>query len=163
MIGTGGSLISPIDNVGKSAYNDLTINELNPIILGNAIYGFVPTNFNTYTSGAGTATTSSNLLQVTSGTSSGNYGVIRSFRSSNNRMGMGSIFRASARFSSNVANSWSGVGFFNIGDEFSFGYNGTTFGIWHRYGGKAEVQTLTLTVGAAADLTASLTWYEYLY
>ncbi len=146
-----------VSNFSKSAYSDNIAVTLTPVVVGSAVYKFIPANFRTFTDGSGTATTTTNLFKVTSGTSTGNYGVIRSFRSLSYREGEGAIVRIAARFPENTANSWTGAGAFNIGDEFSFGYNGTTFGIWHRYGGKAEVQTLTLSAGASGVETATLT------
>ncbi len=146
-----------VANLAKSAYGSLIAESLTPVVVGSAVYKFIPANFRTFTSGSGTATTTSNLFKVTSGTSLGTYGVIRSFRSLAYREGSGAVVRVAARFPESTANSWSGVGAFNVGDEFSFGYNGTTFGIWHRYGGKAEIQTLTLSAGASGAETATLT------
>ncbi len=146
-----------VSNLTKSSYGDLITANLIPVVVGSAVYKFIPANFRTFTSGGGTATTTSNLFKVTSGTSLGNYGVIRSFRSLAYREGEGAVLRFAARFPESTATSWTGAGAFNIGDEFSFGYSGTAFGIWHRYNGKAEVQTLTLTVGASGAETATLT------
>lgn len=151
------SHIKHIDNITNTAYGEVETSKNSPFVSGNAVYGFIPSNFRTFVTGAGTATVSGNVFQTTSGTTLGDYGVIRSFRSINYKTGQSAVVRFGARFPDNLALTWSGVGAFNIGDEFSFGYSGTTFGIWHRYNGLAEVRKLTLTVGAGGAETATVT------
>lgn len=146
-----------------SAYGELLATDSTPIAVGNGVYNFVPSNFRTFIAGTGTAGVSSNRFVVFSGTALGNYGAVRSFRSLNYKTGQGATIRASARFNNALASTWSGVGGLNIGDEVSFGYNGTAFGTWHRYGGRAEVQYLQITTPAGGNQTATVTINSVVY
>lgn len=156
------TLFNPL--TGKlNSYGASSVEEDNAITVGNAVYGFIPANFRTFTQGGGTATTEANYFKVTSGTTLNDYGTIRSFRSLNYKTAQGARVRFSALFGEPQENSWSGVGAFNIGDELSFGYNGLNFGVWHRYNGKAEIQELQLTVGASGAETATVTINSTVY
>lgn len=146
-----------------SAFDELTTASEMPQVSGSAIYNFIPSNFRTFTSGAGTTLAEDNVFKVTSGTSLGDYGTIRSFRSLNYKTGQGAKVRMCAMFNNSESLTWSGVGAINLGDELSFGYNGTNFGIWHRYGGKAEVQDLQITgaAGGSENATININSVEY--
>lgn len=147
----------------KSAYGEIVIAEGTPQVSGNAVYNFIPSNFRTFLDGTGTAVAEDNVFKVSSGTALGNYGTIRSFRSLNYQTGQGATVRLCAMFNNAEALTWSGAGVINIGDEFSFGYNGLDFGIWHRYGGRAEVQDLTISSGAGGNETATITINSVVY
>lgn len=140
----------------QTAFGELNVATNRAFIQAAPVYGFLPANFRAYTSSGGSGTIEGNEFKVTSGTSVGGYGAIQSFRSLNYKAGEGGLVRFTARFPNNYANSWQGVGAINIGDELSFGYNGTSFGIWHRYHGKAEVRLLTLSAGASGAETATI-------
>ncbi len=155
--------MSIIGNDQKSAFGELTIAEETPQVSGNAVYNFIPSNFRTFTDGAGTATAADNVFKVTSGTTLADYGTIRSFRSLNYKTGQGATARTCALFQTPQALTWSGCGVINIGDELSFGYNGLTFGIWHRYGGKAEIQDLQITGAAGGSENATVTINTVVY
>lgn len=150
-------------NLPRAAYDEVNVAEDTAFVAGNAVYGFIPSNFRTFLAGAGTATTNGVMFQTTSGSSLGDYGVIRSFRSLNYKTGQGASIKCSGYFGTPQALTWSGMGGFNIGDEFSFGYNGLDFGIWHRYGGQAETQCLTITSGATGSETATITINDVVY
>ena len=149
--------IDEIAEIESNAYDETIVAEPTAIVTGNAVYNFIPSNFRAFTDGAGTATASDRVFKVTSGTALGNYGTIRSFRSINYKTGQAAAIRFCARFDTPLALTWSGVGGINLGDELSFGYNGTDFGIWHRYDGIAEVQDLQVTTGAGGAETATVT------
>lgn len=166
---TAASLVEKIKNITSiemtktGAYGEIATEEENVITTGNAVYGFIPSNFRTFTAGGGTATTEANYFKVTSGTTLADYGTTRSFRSLNQKTAQGSRIRIAAKFNTPQANSWTGAGAFNIGDELSFGYNGLDFGIWHRYNGKAEVQNLQITTPAGGAETATVTINNTVY
>jgi hypothetical protein len=71
--------------------------------------------------------------------------------------------RFTAIFPQSTESHWSGVGLVNLSDEFSVGYNGTAFGLWHRRGGVAEVRTITVTGASSGstDLTLVLNDVSY--
>lgn len=140
-----------------TAFGENTSAENFPYIQATGTYNFLPSNFRAFTDGTGSTSVADRLFTVETGAGVGGYGAIQSFRSINYKAGEGGLARFTAIFESNAANSWQGVGMISIGDELSFGYNGTEFGVWHRYGGLAEVRTLTVTVAAGGAETLTLT------
>lgn len=146
-----------------SAYGESIVALGRETVSGNASYNFIPSNFRTFISGAGTASVEDQLFKVESGTSLGDFGTIRSFRAINYKSGQSAAVRFSGLFESNASLSWSAMGAFNVGDELSFGYNGATFGIWHRYGGKAEIQELQVTTPAGGSENATVTINSVIY
>lgn len=151
------------DRITKTGFGEVSIAENQPFIQGTAVYNFIPSNFRTFTSGSGTAGAEDQMFKVSTGTSQFGYGAIQSFRAINYKPGQSGMARYTALFESSAANSWQGVGLVNLGDELSFGYNGTDFGIWHRYKGKAEVRTITVSgaAGGAENLTLTLNGIAY--
>lgn len=121
------------------------------------VYNLVPANFRTFTSSGGSATVESREYKVSTGTTIYGYAAVQSFRSLNLEYGQTGLCRLSARFPSPTADSWQGCGLISITDEMSFGYQGTTFGVWHRYGGEAEVRSLQVTTQAGGSENATIT------
>lgn len=146
-----------VENITNSSYGELLTSILYPVISGDAVYEFIPTNFRSFTFFSGATSTENGTLKVSTGETVNGYAAIQSFRSINYKAGRGSVYRFGAIFPNNAVSSISGVGAGSISDELSFGYNGTTFGIWHRYGGRAEVQTLTVTGAAGGSENATVT------
>lgn len=147
----------------KAAFGENSVARNKAYIQATSIYGLVPANFRTFTTLSGTAGVENRLFKVSTGTTQFGYGAIQSFRSINYQAGQGVLARFSGIFESNVANSWQGIGLISIGDELSFGYNGTTFGIWHRRNGLAEVRTITISTGAGGAETLTLTLNSVAY
>lgn len=151
------------DGVPLTAFGQVSVATNVPYIQGTGVYGFVPSNFRTFISGTGTAGAENRMFKVSTGATVFSYGTIQSFRTLNYKPGQGGLVQLTGVFESNVENSWQGVGLFSIADEFSFGYNGTTFGVWHRYNGQPEVRTVTVTgaAGGAENLTLTLNTVAY--
>lgn len=103
------------------------------------------------------------MFTCTTGTGVGGYGAFQSFRSMNHKPGVSAMVRFGAYFVNSVATSWQGAGLLNIGDEASFGYNGTEFGIWHRRNGLAEVRVITVSGASSGseNLTLTLNGVDY--
>lgn len=154
----GTAILEPLTGFGE-----LNTSENTAFIQSAPVYNLLPANFRTFTSGSGSAGVENKMFTTKTGTSAGGYGAVQSFRALNYKAGQAGEARFTALFESNVANSWQGVGLISIGDELSFGYNGTTFGIWHRYGGVAEVRTITITgaAGGSENLTLTLNGVGY--
>lgn len=150
-------------NQPRTGFGELNTAENVAYIQAAPVYNLTPANFREFTSGSGTAGTSNRMFTVTTGTSVGGYGAIQSFRAINYKAGQAGLARFTAIFEDNAADSWQGVGLISIGDELSFGYNGTTFGIWHRKDGVAENRTITVTgaSGGSTDLTLTLNSVAY--
>ena len=146
----------PGEDPSTTGFGEASIAENSPFVQAAPVYNFTPSNFRNFTATGGTAGVENKMFKVSTGTSAGGYGAVQSFRSINYKPGEGGMARFTGLFESNVATSWQGVGLISIGDEISFGYNGTSFGVWHRYGGLAEVRTITVT-GAAGGGGENLT------
>lgn len=150
-------------DLDKTAFGELSVANNIAFIQNTAVYGLIPANFREYTSFSGTTGISDRMFTVTTGTTSFGYGAIQSFRALNYNAGQGGLARFTALFQNNVANSWTGVGLVNLSDELSFGYNGTDFGIWHRYGGVAEVRTIQVTGASSGSTNLTLTLNSVAY
>lgn len=151
-------------NNPTTAFGEVSFAKNTAFIQNTGVYEFMPTNFATYTSGTGAATSITNrMFTSTSGTSVGGYGTIQSFRALNYNAGQSGLARFTAVFPTNVANHWSGVGLVNLSDELSFGYDGTTFGIWYRKDGVAECRTIAVTVASSGSTNLTLTLNSVAY
>ena len=146
-----------------TAFGEIQVAENTAYIQGSGIYEFIPSNFREYTYATGTTGVTDRMFTCTSGTNAYGYGAIQSFRALNYKPGQGGLARFTGVFPTNQANHWSGVGLVNLSDELSFGYNGTSFGIWHRHGGVAECRTITVTgaSGGSTNLTLTLNTVAY--
>lgn len=91
------------------------------------------------------------------GTDVGGYGLVRSQGALVYKAGQGSVFRFTARFDEGIALSTMRAGAIGVGNELSFGYSGTTFGILRRTSGKLEMRRLTLSAAATGNETATIT------
>lgn len=159
--------------VTKTAFGEVSTAENSPFIQASANYDLIPANFREFTAVSGSTGASGGMFEVSTGTSAGGYGAIQSFRSLNYKAGQGGMARFTALFEGSSgptdadtptsSGSWQGVGLISVGDELSFGFNGTNFGIWHRNGGKPEVRTITVTgaSGGSTDLTLTLNGVAY--
>lgn len=155
--------IMGFDDVTTTAFGEVSVAGNTAFIQVAPIYNLLPSNFRDFNSGTGTAGVENKMFKVSTGTGVGGYGAVQSFRALNYKPGQGGLARFTALFESNVTNSWQGVGLVNLSDELSFGYNGTTFGIWHRYGGYAESRTIQVTGAAGGSENLSLTLNGTLY
>lgn len=111
----------------------------------------------TFTATGGSTTASNGEFLCNTGTSLGGYGVIWSRYPMVYTPGVGVEARITARFTAPVANSLQATGFFSAVDGMFFGYNGTSFGVMHRYGGAYEIHTLTVTAASGTSVTATVT------
>ena len=143
-VNSDGQALVHVSNLTKTAFGEVSIAANEPFIQATAAYNLIPANFREYSTATGTTGAESGMFKVTTGTSLSGYGAIQSFRALNYKAGEGGLARFTGVFESSAANSWQGVGLVNLGDELSFGFNGLEFGTWHRYGGVAEVRTLTI-------------------
>lgn len=146
-----------------TAFGEQAIAWNTPFIQAAPVYGLLPANFRAFTAETGSGSVEDKMFTTQTGTNSAGYGAIQSFRAINYKAGQGALARFTAMFESSGANSWQGVGMLNLSDEFSFGFNGTSFGIWHRYNGRAECRTIQLTAPASASTNLTLTLNSVAY
>ncbi len=128
------------------------------VIQLDGIYGTTTDVIQKYNNGTGSASGSVNgIFQVSSGTTAGGYGVLRSKRFVRYRPGQGVVTRFTAAFTTGVASSLQFAGLANQENRLVFGYDGTRFGICRSTGGKATILLMTMTVAPNATQTATIT------
>lgn len=149
-----GNIITP-GATSKSAFGESIAVPLTPVLQLDGLYGLDPRQFETFTATGGAATTTGTLMQCSTGTSIGGYGVIRSARAVRYRPGQGAVSRFTAKFSPGVAGYTQRAGFFTQEQALQVGYDGEQFGVLLQNGGKAYISNFTIT--AAAIGTGNIT------
>lgn len=138
-----------------SAFGEPIATQINPVVQLDGIYGFNSYDFEQYTNGTGSVSVNT-LMSVSTGSGVGGYGVLRSRRAVRYRPGQGALARFTAMFSSPLTNYTQRAGFFSQEQALMVGYNGTSFGILRQNGGKAHIQTLTITNPANGSETITI-------
>ena len=173
---SGGNLTTTVDAAGKTAFQEPLAITISPVIQADGVYGLDPDIWNTtQLSNGNVVTTSVSTWQVNSGTSPGGYARLATSRYMNYQPGQGAMFRWTAAFTANSTNK-NALGVGNIvqttgpidrEDGYAIGYSGSTstadsnraqkIGFLHRTGGRAEIQTLTITQQNTGAQTATVT------
>lgn len=140
----------------KTAYRDLAVTESTPVIKASANYGLL--NDVKITTGlSGVANAVETHFNCESGVSVGGFGAISTKDSLIFRPGQGEKDLFTARFSAGQVGGEQFAGLTSTNDALGFGYNGNSFGILLRYGGKTEIQELTITTPASGSENATIT------
>ena len=139
----------------NSAFGEPVTAQLLPVVQIESIFGLDPDEIQTYTGGGGTTTPTHSVWTAASTSTLGSYAVLRSRRVVRYRPGQGALARFTAMFDAKEGTSLR-VGFGNQQEALQIGFNGTRFGILHRYGAHAEIRTLTIT-GTSSAGTATIT------
>lgn len=141
-----------------SAFGEPIAVEHRPIVQLDAIYGINDLlSYQTYSALGGTTTAQDSQYVVAASDTQYSYAVLRTRRFLRYRPGQGAMCRFAVRFTEGKANTSQRAGFFNQQNAFQIGYNGTEFGILHYYGGRAHIETLTITTAPTATQTATIT------
>jgi len=151
--------IHPIDVAGASGYSafgEIITVPITPQIQLDGIYGVLPRDVETFTSGTGVATTENSTMVTYSGTGWGDYGVYRSRRVLRYRPGQGAMARFTAAFSTPHANTIQRAGFFALEQAITIGQEGEDFAIQIQNGGKAEIRRLQITTAPTGTQTANV-------
>jgi len=141
---------------GYSAFGEIINVPITPQIQLDGIYGVLPREFEVFNSGAGQSTTEGSTMVVYSGTSLGDYGVLRSRRVLRYRPGQGAMARFTAAYSTPHANTVQRAGLFALEQAITIGYEGTNFAIQIQNGGKAEIRRLEITTAPTGTQTANV-------
>ena len=147
--------------VVTSAFGDISITEVTPVVQLEAIYGIngeINEYFQTYNGNSGSAGVIPNdgdLFYVDSSNNIGGYGVIRSKRFLRYRPGQGGLSRFTAMFTQGIAGTEQRAGLFNQESAFMFGYHDASFGILHSLNAKTHIEQFT--VDTSASITGSIT------
>jgi hypothetical protein len=153
----------PVDpGLTQTAFGDTIVTELRPIVTLKPTYGILD-EAETFTATGGSVTVASNKYVLQTGTSVGGYGVLWSRKPVVYVPGVGMESRITAQFTTGVASSIQLAGMFSSTDGMMFGYDGTSFGVMHRYEGALELHRLTVTTpsGGAATVTVTLNTVAY--
>ena len=128
------------------------------VIQLDGIYGVTTDVIQLYTNGTGSVANSvAGMFQVSSGTTQGGYGVLRSKRFMRYRPGQGIVTRFTAMFTAGVAGSNQFAGLANQENRLQFGYDGDRFGIVRSTGGRATILLMTMGTAPNATQTATIT------
>lgn len=145
----------------QTAFGDPIAEHLEPISQISATYG-INGDTEVFNETGGTVTEADNMYQLSTGTSLGGYGVLRTKRPTVYREGQGLMSRFTAIFDgAAVANSLQFAGFFNLTDTIAFGYRGTSFGIIYDTYGAPEIQNFTITTSGNGTVTLTLNSIVY--
>lgn len=146
-----------------SVYGDVMVVQDIPCIQVDFVYGLNTQQIVSTVSLSGSVSASNNLLSVSTGTTIYGYGVCNSDKRIRYRVGQGMKIFFSAMFTTPVANSYQGIGCGTAENGMYFGYgdtnnlSDTSFGILYVRGGKVEIKTLTVTVGATSSGNVTIT------
>lgn len=140
-----------------TAFGDLITAQLEPRVQIDAVYGILSSDHEALSASNGTVVASGGQFVLSTGTSVGGYGVLRSRKLIRYRPGQGMRMRLTAQFSGSAANSIQLAGGFTSTEALCFGYSGTQFGILRRIAGAATIARLTVSAGATGAETATVT------
>lgn len=153
----------PVDgNLQTTAFGELSTLAVDPVLSLEAATGLKTREVEIFTNGTGAVAGvvdngPGREFRVACGTDVGGYGVLRTKKTLRYRPGIGSLARFTGKFDTPVANSIQRIGFFNLGNELTFGYDGTQFGILRKTGGRPEIRDLVISVASNQNTTATVT------
>jgi len=142
-----------------SSFGEQIIAELIPVEQLAFHYNINTRLVTTQENDSGTVTQANGMASVSSGAAATSAATLVSNRVTRHNAGQGIFFRGTALFTTGAANSEQLIGIGDVHEGFFWGYNGTAFGVLRRDGGQKEIQTLTVTTGAASqagDITINL-------
>ena len=155
---TGTVKTTPNGPSGTSAFGEPLGLTITPVIQLDGIYGATSEVIQTYTSGTDSyAASNLQMFAVSSGTTQGGYGVLRSKRFLRYRAGQGALCRFTAMFANGVVGSSQRAGLSSQEQAIQFGYNGTRFGIMRATGAKAHITVLTINTAPTGSQTVTIT------
>lgn len=135
----------------RSAFGEVLVAQPHPRVQIKFPYNINPDIVRSCENNSGTVTQADGMAVVQSGASANSGAILESRGPISYAPGQGVSVRCTALFTTGVSNSEQIVGVGNQEDGFFFGYDGATFGALHRFGGRSEIQTLTVTTGAVTS------------
>lgn len=167
---SGGNITTTTQPAEITAFQEPLAIPITPLIQADAVYGLDPNVWTTTQINGGNVSAADSTWSVSSGTSTGGYGRLKTARFIRYQPGQGAIARFTASYtttsgpgvnSTGVDNAKQIAGFLNLECGYAFGFSGSVsnnkFGIMHRYGGKVEIRTLTITQYNTGAQTATIT------
>ncbi len=144
-------------------FGSLHTENLTPVFQTDAVYGVNSGQTLPTSSGSGSATSTNNMFDVSTGTTIYSQGVLQGRKRLRYRAGQGIVGRFAGYFTTPVANSYQLLGFGTASDGVYFGHgdtsdlSNTSFGILYVRGGVREVKTLTVSTGATSASNCTVT------
>ena len=152
----GVNILSNVVSMGGysvSAFGDLNVAILTPVIQLDFIYGVNTQTGTTAIVTTGVADTNASRLRLQTGVGADGEATFTSKRIARYRAGQGMMTRFTALWGSSAANSTQVIGVGNTQVGYFFGYNGTAFGISLRNGGSDSWVAQTAWNGDKCDGT----------
>lgn len=159
-----------------SAFDEQFAISITPLIQADAVHGLDPDVWTTTQVNGGNVTvTDHSTWEVSTGTSAGGYARLKTSRYLRYQPGQGSLARWTAAFTctgstklaTGVDNIYQLAGMYGREDGYAFGYSGdpenSTIGILHRYAGRVEIRTLTITTAPTGNQTVAITLNGVVY
>lgn len=140
----------------KTAFGELSTAELSPIVQVQFPYN-INTDIWEIRDNNGTSSVSNNLANLSTGADTNQSSTILSRVPIKYNPGQGGLCRFTALYTAGVANSTQYAGIGNSTDGYFFGYNGATFGILRRQGGKPKVSKFEITTKSSTDENITIT------
>lgn len=137
-----------------TAFGEAQVAELSAILQITAQYG-LRSDVLVATLG-GTASAVDSKFSASTGTGANNVSAIVSSREATYRAGQGLLCRFTALFTQGVSNSTQQAGFITSESGFTFGFDGTEFGISHSNGGSLELQELQVTSDGSGNVDITI-------
>lgn len=135
---------------------------ITPVVQLDGRYGIYTNDVQTYTAGGGNTTTSGSCYQASSTSTVGSYGLIRSKRFNTYKPGQSMIARWYGKFDNPASGTSQRLGLNNQENAYYFGYDNTTFGFLHTYGGRAPIYRITVnSYTGAQNVTVTLNGVAY--
>ncbi len=140
----------------KTAFDELSVAEPSPVVQVQFPYN-INTDIWEVRDNNGTASIANNLANLSTGARATASSTILSRTPVKYNPGQGGLCRFTAVYSTAVANSTQYVGIGNSTDGYFIGYEGTTFGILRRQGGKPETRRLAITTASSTAEAITIT------
>lgn len=145
--------------LATTAFGEAQVAELNAILQITAQYGLRGDVLVAVL--GGTAESIDSKFSVSTGTGPNNVAAIVSSREATYRAGQGLLCRFTALFTKDVPDNTQQAGFITSESGFTFGFNGTEFGISHSKGGELELQDLQVTSSGVGDVAVTIDGVAY--
>jgi hypothetical protein len=143
---------------GRTSFGEALVGSLTPVVGLKFPYNLNAAIVTVQDNQSGSSSVVDSMAQLSTGAAANSSSTLFSNKAVTYEPGLGVRARFTAMFTTGVANSTQLIGIGDSGEGYFFGYNGTSFGIMRRYGGKPEIRTLTVTTGSshAENITITL-------
>ena len=153
----GGFNIPEAPPIPLTAFGDVSVAELTPIVQVTVPYGVLTNQMEAFLVLGGTVEVVNNMMISSTAAASFSASALLSRRQVTYRAGQGLVGRLTCVYDDPVIGSAQVAGLISSTDILGFGYIGLDFNIIYQHDGTAEVQELTITTPAGGSENASIT------